>query len=512
MGKVAENNKRIARNTMYLYIRMAIVMVVSLFTVRVVLNALGAEDYGIRNVVGGAVTMFAFLTSTMNSASLRFFSYYLGNKDYNKLSEYFSISFWCFAGMAAIIVFLAETVGLWFVKTKLVIPVDRMDAAMWVYQCSVITFVFRTLTIPYNAIIIAREKMDIYAIGGLLEVFLKLGVAYLLYISPVDKLKAYAVLLCIMMCSIDIFYIFYALRRFSESRIKMIWDKSIFKEVVSYSGWSLFGAISGVIRSQGINILLNMFFSPIVNAARAIAYQVNNAINHFVLNFHKAVQPQITKYYAAGEKKDFFMLIFRSSRLYFYLILFLSLPALIETPFILTLWLKNVPDNTVLFTRLVIIISIIDSMSYSLQTSISSTGKIRCFQIVTGSLLILNLPVAWFFLKMGYPPESTMYVAMGISVIAQITRVYFSHVLCGLPVAGYIKSALLPIILVSMLSFPIPMIMEYLMEEGGYRFIMVTLTAMVVTSIVIACIGITDNERRMIVSVVRKKLGKGGKK
>ena len=502
----SENNKRIAKNTMYLYLRMLVVMAVSLFTVRIVLNALGAEDYGINNVVGGVIAMFAFLSSTMNSASLRFFSFYLGRQDYSRLSEYFSMSFWCFAGMAFISFIIAETLGLWFVKTQLVIPVARMDAAMWVYQCAIISFMFRIMTIPYNAIIIAREKMNVYAIGGLIEVFLKLGVAFILYMSPFDKLKVNSVLVCLMMCAIDVFYILYSLKYFPESKVKKYWNKSIFKEVVNYSGWTLFGAISGVLRSHGINILLNIFFNPVVNAARAIAYQISSAINQFVLSFHKAVQPQITKYYAAGESTEFYKLLFRSSRLYFYLIFLLSLPVLLETRFVLTLWLENIPDNTILFTRLVIIIAIIDSMSYSLQTSITATGRIKFYQIVTGGLLILNLPVAWFFLRLGYPPESTMYVAMVISVIVQITRVYFSHCLNGMPIQDYLKDTLAPIVIVAILSLPVPILMENMMMIGWLKFLTVSFVALFVTTIVIYYIGITKGERIMIENLIRKRL------
>ena len=502
----SENNKRIAKNTMYLYVRMLIVMAVSLFTVRIVLNALGAEDYGIYNVVGGVVTMFGFLTSTMNSASARFFSFYLGRQDYKRLSDYFSMSFWCFAALAVTIFVIAETLGLWFVKTQLVIPVGRADAAMWVYQCAIIAFMFSIITIPYNSIIIAREKMNVYAIGGLLEVFLKLAVAYILYITPLDKLKVNSVLVCLMMCSIDMVYIIYSLKYFPESWARRFWDKSIFKEVFNYSGWSLFGAISGVVRSQGINILLNIFFNPVVNAARAIAYQVNSAINQFVLNFHKAVQPQIIKYYAAGEKEEFYKLLFRSSRLYFYLIFLLSLPVLLETPFILTLWLKNIPENTILFTRLVIIIAIIDSMSYPLQTSISATGHIKSFQIVTGGLLILNLPIAWFFLKMGYPPESTMYVAMGISIVAQITRIYFSHHQNGMPVQDYLKNTLTPIAIVTVLTLPIPVYMESIISVGWFRFLTVTIMSFIITTFVVYSVGITRGERQMIMNLIKKRL------
>lgn len=504
--EASSNNKRIAKNTLYLYARMLIVMAVSLFTVRVVLNALGAEDYGINNVVGGVVTMFSFLTSTMISASQRFFAFYLGQKNYPKLADYFSMSFWCYLGLIVIVVVLAETLGLWFVKTQLTIPKDRMDAALWVYQCSIISFSFSVLTIPYNSMIIAREKMNIYAIGGLLEVFLKLGAAYCVFISPFDKLKVYAVLSCLMMSSVNVFYILYGYRNYSECRVKKLWNRGIFKDVVSYSGWSLFGAIAGVFRSQGINILLNLFFTPVVNAARAIAYQVNNAINLFVTNFYKAVQPQIIKYHAAGEHDEQIKLIFRSSRFCFYLIFFLSLPVLLETPFILTLWLKNIPENTVLFTRLVIITAIIDSTAYPLQTSISATGNIKYFQIVTGGLLIMNLPVAWLFLKKGYPPEVTMYIAITISIIAQITRVFFARHYNKMSVRKYTIKVLFPIVAVIVSSIILPMIVWHFMDECFARFISVGIACVLSTVISVLFIGITTEERRVLWGIAKQKI------
>ena len=501
----SDNNKRIAKNTMYLYLRMLVVMAVSLFTVRVVLNALGAEDYGINNVVGGVVTMFSFLTSTMISASQRFFAFYLGQKDYKKLADYFSMSFWCYLGLIVIVFILAETLGLWFVKTQLTIPEERMGAAMWVYQCSIVSFSFSILTIPFNSMIIAREKMNIYAIGGLLEVFLKLGVAYLIFISPFDKLKAYAVLLSLMMSSTNVFYILYGYKKFSECHVKKIWDVIIFKDVVNYSGWSLFGAIAGVFRSQGINILLNMFFNPVVNAARAIAYQVNNALNLFVTNFYKAVQPQITKYYAAGDQDNMMTLVFRSSRFCFYLIFLLSLPILLETPFILSTWLKTVPENTVLFTRLVILTAIVDSTSYPLQSSISATGRIKYFQIVTGGLLILNLPIAWFFLNMGYPPEVTMYIAITISCIAQITRILFSKHYNNMSVRAYLKNVVLPIIAVIVTSMVVPLFLWIRMEEGMLRMLVVGIASIMFSGVCIMLLGVTKPERTIFINIVKNK-------
>lgn len=499
------NNKRIAKNTIYLYVRMLVVMGVSLFTVRVVLNALGAEDYGINNVVGGVVTMFSFLTSTMISASQRFFSYSLGKKDYKGLSEYFIMSLWCYLGMIVLIFILAETVGLWFVDKQLNIPESRKEAAFWVYQFSILSFVFHIISIPYNSIVIARERMNVYAIVGLIEVFSKLGIAYLLLISRHDKLIVYAALMFLMALLTNLFYIVYGTKCFEECRIKRFWSDKVFKEVISYSFWSLFGAIAGVFRSQGINILLNIFFNPIVNAARAIAYQVNTAINQFVLNFYKAVQPQITKYYAAKEKQELMKLIFRSSRYCFYLILILSLPVLFETPFLLGLWLKNVPDGAILFTRLVITTAIVDSTAYPLQTATAATGTIKWYQIVTGGLLILNLPVSWIFLRHGFPPETTMYVAIAIALVSQVSRILFSRHLIGMSIVRYIREVVVPIVFVSLLSLVAPAIVQNILSVSMLSSIIVMVIALLSPCAFSFAIGIPRMERRIIVGMIKQK-------
>lgn len=499
------NSKRIAKNTLYLYLRMLLVMFVSLFTVRIVLNALGAEDYGISNVVGGFVTLFAFLSSTLNSASLRFFSYSIGQKNYRKLSEYFTMSFWCYVLLAFIIIVLAETIGLWFVYYKLTIPEGRLSAAIIVYQCSIFSFGYKLLTVPYNSLVIAHERMNLYAILGILECLSKLAVTYLLYISPFDKLITYTVLWTLMTIAIDSYYIIYGLKHFKESRIKRFWNRSVFKEIANYSGWSLFGAIADVIRGQGINILLNIFFNPIVNAARAIAFQVNSQINQFVLNFYKAVQPQITKSYGAGDVKGMLSLVYTSSRFCFFLILIFSLPILIETDYILTIWLKEVPENTVLFTRLVVITAIVDSTSYPLQTSISATGKIKVFQFFTGGLQLLNLPVSWIFLYCGYPPESTMYVAIAISFFAQIFRLIFVHSNVGLSIPIYFKEVVMPIVLVTSLSAIIPVYLYLGMQEGFTRLCIVGICSLLSTAVMIWSIGLTKKEKKQLSTMLLKK-------
>lgn len=501
-----DNNKRIAKNTLFLYIRMLVVMGVTLYTVRVVLDVLGADDYGIYNVVGGVVTMFSFLTSTMVSASQRFFAYSIGKQDDEGLARYFTMSFWCYLSIVIFLIIIAETLGVWFVNTQLIIPANRLNAAMWVFQFAIASFVMNLLSVPFNSIIIAREKMNIYAIVGLVEVLSKLLLTYCITNIHFDKLEVYAVLMFVLTFSISMFYGILGVWKFKECRIRMCWYPKIFKEIMGYSGWSLFGALSGVFRSQGINILLNIYFNPIVNAARAIAYQINSAINQFVLNFFKAVQPQITKYYAASEIQELHKLIYRSSRYCFFLILLLSLPLLFEMPFILNIWLKEVPEYTVLFSRLVILIAIIDSTAYPLQTAITATGRIKKFQIVTGGLLIMNLPLSWFFLKLGFPPEVTMYVAMGIAVIAQVSRIVFSNKQVGMSLRSYYSY-----VLISMVKVCLPTVMLgvfiHLIFSGTTLGAFISMALIVFVSlIIIVIVGMTTNERLMLKNVIIKKI------
>ena len=503
----SSNNAKIAKNTLFLYIRMLLVLVVNLFTVRVVLFALGAADYGIFNVVGGVVTMFSFLTGTMSSASLRFFSYSLGKNDKNALKKYFSITFFCYVIFGAIILVLAESIGLWVVQTQLTIPDDRFAVALLVYHFAILSFILNIFSVPFNSLLISQERMHVYAYVGIVEVILKLVIAFSLLLMTGDKLILYAILMCVSTGLITLFYIWYDRRHFEESKIVMQWDKSSFREVMSYSGWSLVGAISGVCRVQGINIILNIFFGPIVNAARAIASQIEHAISGFVTNFYNAVRPQITKYYSSKDKTEMMKLVFRSSRLSYYLMLFLSLPVFYEAPFILDLWLDEVPDYTIIFTRLVIIYSLLETLSHPIQTTVSATGNIKWFQIITGGLLILNLPISWLFLKLESPPEVTMYVAIVISVIAQTSRILFARNKAGMSIDAYLKDVILPVIEVTMLSILFPSLFVSVMEQGLFRFLFLLTTTWAITAVIIFYSGMTGEERKRI-SLVTKKKGK----
>ncbi|NLD47930.1 MAG: oligosaccharide flippase family protein [Clostridiaceae bacterium] len=485
---------------------MLIITGISLFTVRIVLRTLGAEDYGINNVVGGIISMLSFFTGTMTSSSMRFFAYELGRDNLDQLNKYFNLTVLCYLGFSLMVLLLAETVGLWFLKTQMVIPENRLGSAKWVYQFSVFSFIIHLFVIPYNSIIIARERMNIYAYISVLQVVLKLSIVYLLVVFNFDKLKLYAILQFLVTIIVSIFYITYCRYKFKESRILLTWDRDMFLELLSFSGWSLFGALAGVIRNQGINILLNVFFNPIVNAARAIAFQVNNAINQFVTNFYQAVRPQITKQYSSGNKQGMMKLVFRSSRFCYYLVLFFAIPILIETPYILNFWLDHVPEYTILFTRLVIITTMIESISYPLMTAVSATGNIKFFQIVTGGLLILNLPISYFLLKLGYSPQTTMYVAIFISVASQASRILFMRLLHKMSVRKYIEEIIFIISIVTILSLIVPFLLYRVMEVSFGRLLIITLSSFTGNGVIIYLVGLTKGERKTIKAFLISKL------
>lgn len=417
--QTSDNNKRIAKNTLLLYFRMLFMMAVSLFTSRVVLNTLGVEDFGIYSVVGGIVGMFVFINNSMSSATQRYITFALGKGDKNRLQTVFSTTLQIHALIAVLIVLLGETVGLWFLYNKMQIPAERMDAAFWVMQCSIVSMVVMIVSVPYNADIIAHEKMSAFAYISILEVVSKLVIVYLLLVFSYDKLILYAILILTIQILIRFCYSIYCNKHFEETRYKHVWDKKLFKEMTGFAGWSLFGNMAGVLFGQGLNMLLNVFFGPVVNAARAVAVQVQGAIQQFVGNFQTALNPQITKTYASGELNEMHRLMFRSARFSFYLLFFLSLPVLYETDFILTVWLKMVPENAVVFLRIMICTSLIYTIANPLIIANQATGRVMKYQAVCGTILLLILPISYLCLKMGCPAYSVFIVHFLIESVTQ---------------------------------------------------------------------------------------------
>ena len=499
MQNQSANNKRIAKNTLLLYVRMLFGMLVSLYTSRVILQTLGVEDYGVYNVVGGVISMFTFLNGAMSSATSRYITFEIGKGNMEQLKKVFSTSLQIHAIIALLIVILGETVGLWLLMNELVIPDGRMDAAMWVYQCSIVSCVVGIMSVPYNADIIAHEKMSAFAYISVLEIILKLAIVYLLVVLPFDKLKVYAILVLMVGLLIRYIYTHYCHKHFEESHYIHHIDKPLLKEMSSFAGWSFWGNLAGILYSQGLNMMLNIFFGPVVNAARGIATQIQGVVQQFVGNFQMALNPQITKTYASGELDKMHSLMFRSARFSFMLLFFLSLPILLETNYILTLWLGIVPENTVIFARIIIAISLIYTIANPCVIANQATGKVKVYQAVVGGLLLLILPISYIVLKMGAPAYSVFIVHFCVESVAQFARMYMLRNMIDLPLLSYVKNIYLPIMGVVLLSLVLPMLVYNNMQEGIIRLLAVGITCVVSVAITSLFIGMTRNERTFLI-------------
>lgn len=478
-----------------LYIRMLFTMAVSLFTSRVVLQTLGVEDYGIQNVVGGVITMFTFINGGMVSSTQRYLNFEIAKGNAERLRSVFNTAMQIHALIAVVIIILGETIGLWFLLEKLVIPEERMTAAMWVYQCSIVACAVNILSVPYNADIIAHEKMSAFAYISILDVTLKLVIVYLLVVSPIDKLIAYAILTLLVQLLIRYVYTRYCNKHFQESFVEWRFNKPLFKEMLSFAGWSFWGNLAGILYTQGLNMMLNIFFGPVVNAARAIAVQVQATVQQFVSGFQTALNPQITKNYASGDLEQMYSLMFRSARFSFLLLFFLSLPVLLETDFLLTLWLKTVPDDAVIFTQIMICISLIYTTANPCVVANQATGKVKIYQMVVGGILLLILPISYIVLKLGAPAYSVFIVHFFVESVAQFSRMYMLRKLINLPMWQYMKNIYIPIITTVAVAIILPIIVRMQVEEGWLRFIAVGVTCVLSVGISTFFIGFTKHER-----------------
>lgn len=498
MPTSAENNKRIAKNTLMLYIRMFFTMAVSLFTSRVVLQTLGVTDYGINNVVGGIVAMFGFLNGAMASATQRYLNVDIatGNEEHLKIS--FRTAMQIHVMIALVIFVLAETVGLWFVLEKLVIPEDRMTAAMWVYQFSIVASMIGIISLPYNADIIAHERMDAFAYISIMDVVLKLVIVYMLVISPFDKLITYSALfLCVNLLDRFI-YNLYCKKHFSEVNFSLKVDKPLFKEMSSFAGWSLWGNIAAVLFTQGLNMLLNMFFGPAVNAARGIAVQVQGVIQGFVANVQTTVNPQITKSYAQQNLHRMHKLMFTSSKFCFYLLFLIVLPVSLEANQILHVWLGIVPDHTVWFIRLIAFIMLTETLANPYIVANQATGKVKTYQAVCGGLLLCIVPIAYIVLKLGGNPESVYIVHGCLAIITQATRVYMMRNLISLPMMTYVRKVIVPIVGVAVAAAVIPTIVYNEMPISVLSFFVVCALCVICTIATAYYIGTSKDEKSLI--------------
>ena len=495
----SQNNKRIAKNTLMLYFRQILILLVGLYTVRIVLDELGVEDYGIYNVVAGVVTLLSFLSGTMASATQRFFSFALGRNDKLQLKKIFSVNFIIYISIAIIALILLESVGLWFVNEKLDIPPKRFEAAIFIFHFAVFTFIASILTSPFMAMIIAHEDMQIYSYVSIIEAILKLGVVFLLMHIEADKLELYGLLLFIVSLINALIFISISLRKYEECQFKKFyWDKGLVQEILDFTGWTLFGQVSTVVRNQAITILVNQFFNPVVVASRAIALSISGHIGVFANNFNTSLYPPIIKSYSSNSKNDMFSLIFNGSKLTFFLMWIIALPLLMELEMILNIWLKNVPNEAVLFTQLNIVESLIFSLSLPLATAARAPGKMKTYELTLGLIQLSIFFVTWIILKMGYPAYSVFVVAIVVNIIMFFVRLIIVSNLIELSKKSFIVKVVLPVIGVMILS-TIP---TYLLQKSlpiGFVFSLIVIVSSVVfNAVTIFYIGLDKNWRRKI--------------
>lgn len=513
MGSHSENTRRIAKNTIFLYVRMLFSMLVSLYTSRLVLQALGVEDYGIYNVVGGFVAMFSMISSSLSSSVSRFLTFELGRGDIDRLKRVFSTSVSIHLILSVIVVIMTETVGVWFLNTHMTIPDERLYAANFVFQASVVSFVFGLLSVPYNSSIIAHEHMNIFAYIGMGDILLRLFIVLYIAYAPLvgDKLITYSLFLVAVSVVVQVFYILYCRTHFQECRSRIHFYRNIFKEMGTFAFWNFIGCTAGLLKEQGVNILLNIFIGPVLNAARGIASTVNNAITSFASNFMTALNPQIIKSYASGDYEYMNNLVERGSRFSFYIIWVFILPVMLETEFILRLWLGTYPEYTVAFVRLVLILSAVDILSNTLINLQVATGKIRNYQLAVGGMLMMNFPLSYLCLKFGFSPVSVYIVAIVVAVCCLVLRLLFlRRMVEKFSMTAFLRNVSANVLKVVFVASILPFSIFLLMDDGWFRFLVLVPLGMICAVCSIYWVGCSAPERSFIsakLALIYKKVG-----
>lgn len=507
MSDTLSNNKRIAKNTLFLYLRMILVLAVSIYTSRVVLQTLGVSDFGVYTVVGGFVAMLSYLNSVFVGSTQRFMSYAIGSGEQDKLFSTFATARRTHLYIALIILIIAETFGLWFVNNKLVIDAGRMVAANWVYQCSIFSLFITIISIPYSACIVAHEHMQVYAYVSILDVVLKLVILYLLVVLPGDKLIVYAILHVVISLIDRVCYTIYCHRHFKECKAKPAIDKKLLKEMSSYAGWTALGSLGFSFKDQFSNIILNFFFGTTVNAARGIAMQVNSAITTFSTNFFMAISPQIIKQYAANNIKESQKLVYAGSRYSFYLLSFLTIPVIINIDYILELWLGFVPEYTSSFLIITLIASLIYSLSNSTTTALQATGDIKTFQIGVSIILLSELPIAYFILKMGYPPYYALLPTIVTNALALVFRFYLlKKMIPSYSLKKYYIQTVLKCLVLFVVFFVPCFFFKKVLSDNFAGFCVSVITTIVFIALIVYTLGIDKSERQLLNNFIGNKI------
>lgn len=499
-------NKRIAKNTIFMYIRMAITMCIGLYTSRAVLQALGVEDFGLYNVIGGIVSMFIILNGAMVNTTSRFITIYLAKEDELQTCKIFNMASLVHVVIAVLVVLFAETIGLWYLENKLVVPEGRMFAAHWLYQLSILSAIFSILYVPYNAAIVAHEKMGVFAFIQIADSVLKLIIVLLLAYSPIDKLIFYATLLTILSIADLCIYFIYCKRHFAETEIMFYWNNSVFKEMMGFAGWTLVGNFVNFFYTQGLNLLLNAFCGPAANAARGIAVQVENVVKQFANNVQVAINPQILKSYSLNEMDRMYSLIMASSRYCFFLLYFLCFPIMLEANFILHLWLGIVPEHTVNFIRLILVIALFDTFVNPMFTANLACGKLKLYHFPLSILMVAFMFVTYFAIKLTGIAESVYVSLLTVTFIGYIMKIYIIDRQVGLKPKVYIKNVLKPVCLVVLISPILPFYIHSLLDEGWVRLLATGFACVVSVTAAIYVLGVSQAERKFVVTFVRNKL------
>lgn len=500
------SNKRIAKNTVYMYIRMGITMLVQLYTARIVLQVLGVEDYGIYNIVGSVIVAFNYLSIPLGSAIQRFYNFELGRNNLTRLNSVFNHSFYIYLVMSILLFVIIEIVGLWFVNYHMQMPYIRMEAAKWAFHFSVISFIINLCKMPFEALIIAHERMSFYAYISIVDVFLKLGNVFLLLVVPFDKLKIYSINQFLITVIIFSCIYFFCRKKFSYICIKRVWDKSIFRSLLSFSGWSLFGATAAMTANQGLNVLLNLFYGVVVNAAMGIANQVNNSVNQFVYNFQVAFRPQLIKSYASGEIDYLKTMITRTSK-YSYLLMFAIIcPLVFNMDFILKLWLGDVPKYTREFCVFMLIYTLLEALSGPMITVVQATGRIKKYQLIISSVIFLNIILSYIFLKFGYPPVIVLQIKCSLDCLYLIVRLLFMKNMVKYSMNQFVQDVVFPILLISGASVFVLLLLSYYIESGLFFLLTSIIVFIVIYIPTCAFVAMSYSERSFVYNFLKNKL------
>ena len=469
MPPKSTNNKQIAKNTLYMYLRMLITTIISLYTSRIVLNVLGVVDFGIYSVVGGIVTLFIFLNGALSSATQRFIAFELGKNNAQKLHETFNMCMNVHVIITLLIIILAETIGLWLVLYELVIPAERMETAIWVYQCSVAVAALTVVQVPYNAAISAHERFDIYATLSIIDAFFKLGIVFLIQYLSGDLLLYYAIMILLAHILQFVLYRDYCRRKLAECRYHFFWNKNLFNQIFKYTSWSLIGNIADTLSDQGVNILLNIFFGPVVNAARGIAVQIKTQVSAFVTNFQSASNPQIVKLYSVSEMNQMINLVIKTSKISFFLFFLVMFPLCLEMKTILILWLKTPPNYLYEFSIIVLTTVLLQSVGGTLQMAIQASGKIKTYHLTVSITKLLCIPIAYIGLRNGASPIFPLLIVMAIYFSVVGINIYLVKKIMDFPVLRYVKEVIAKDIEVFCLSSIAPLIFVYFTNETLLR-------------------------------------------